>query len=576
MRPLSPIDRLRNDADEEMHMKDWLSPNGDVFSYFTLTSPNEHKRHGYFTVDAFVSHLLVITVLTIQWVLLYCVCSKVIAKSVRWQNGIINTGHNWDMLNNVNDSVSAALNPEACVDTNSLCHFLNGTLTCAPPIIQLIGRWEELDLDGDDVWTRADAMRERDAIKCKFGVDTVEVFDVLIALLKHREEHIWLHPHVTNSEAIHKVYFTYILGDLAICGYRDVFMCGNLMQRGFFDAAIKHGTAPRVGDSIRTALDYCNRLLEKNGLCQRILPSAYQNWRIETVEECGRAKFERFVKKDPRYGYIKSILEVDYDARRKYEVALSLPFNMYKICLMFIWMLFTVSRLREDAKAVGWVVQMPLLEPIKDEHIESHALEGSIMVPSRSALTNDELSHIPEYHRVAMLCVKCCHMVMTCCLCCAGLAFLGRQTDYILLVMDGLSLVFVIKVEQIVYKKVLRQKVRSDWQDRDPITFKQIGPQFFSKHGGIADLLRLFCVAMAAILFQVYYTEALVQPLYTALECSCLSQGETCFEAQRFSASFWDNYWTYEVPASRYRINSIMHGLPDAELKSIFNNTVLH
>merc|ERR1719424_2231326 len=91
------------------------------------------------------------------------------------------------------------------------------------------------------VFGRATKLWHREALTCKYAVDPVEVFDVLIALLKERSKHVWLNADVNESRAIHKLYFTYIMGDVAMCGYRNGDMCGNLVKRGFFDSALKHG-----------------------------------------------------------------------------------------------------------------------------------------------------------------------------------------------------------------------------------------------------------------------------------------------------------------------------------------------
>jgi len=190
--------------------KDLIAPSPDVFSYFLLTAPSERKKHNRFTVDAFTSYLLVFVVLVIQCVLLYCVWNKIIGKNVSWLNGILNTGNYWDVV---------VPKQSTCNDGSSLCVLENGVFTCAPPSVQLVGRWEELDTDKDGIWTRQEVMLSREALKCKFAVDPVEVFDVLVVLLQEREKHIWLHPDVKNGKAIHKDYFTYIMGDVAMCGY---------------------------------------------------------------------------------------------------------------------------------------------------------------------------------------------------------------------------------------------------------------------------------------------------------------------------------------------------------------------
>jgi len=277
-------------SEEDDAPKDYVSPNADVFSYFTLTLPSERKKHGRFTVDAITSYLLVFMVLFFQGVLLFCVSDKVIRKNLNWQAGVMNTGKDWNIVGS---------KKPGCNDGKSLCTFENGTYTCAPPSVQLIGRWDELDVDGNGVWTRDEVMKSREDLQCKYAVDPVEVFDVLVHLLKERAKFIWLHSDVTSGKAIQKVYFTYIMGDIAMCGYRNADMCGNLLHRGFFDAALIHGTAPRVGTTIRSALDYCHDLLDHGGFCERVLPSTYATWKIESVQECQGPDFSQFVYEDP-------------------------------------------------------------------------------------------------------------------------------------------------------------------------------------------------------------------------------------------------------------------------------------
>jgi len=550
--------------DPEEHT-DCISPNPDVFSYFTLTSVNEKKRYGHFTVDAFMSYLLVAVVLFIQCVLLFCVSNKVIAKNINWQKNIINTGKNWNIVGEWS----------GCNDGKSLCTMHDGAFSCAPPSVQLIGRWDELDLDKDDVWHRDEVLKARDDIRCKYAVDPIEVFDVLILLLKERSMHIWLHHEVQSGLSIPKPYFTYIMGDIAMCGYRNEDMCGNLAKRGVFDAAIKHGSAPRVGGNIAQALDYCHALLEPGGLCERILPSTYSTWKIESVQECKDPEYSQFVYTDPNNGDIKSLLEVDYDARERYEVAKTPVFITYKICIIFIWLLLIVSQLRELHKLMQWVfhvqVEKVKLQKEQEEEEARNEAAGSSKAAqlnrTRSNLKNEEIyDSVSWRHCAAMTAVTVVRIGMLCFLCYVGLTFLGRQTDYIGLLLDGVALLFIVEVEEILYERVLRQEARSNWQDRDPVPLKKYGPGFLAHRPDITDLIWFGVVALLAIAFQLYYTVSLVNPLYNALDCTCLSHGEMCYEAHRFSTSFWDKYWTYDVPASRAGIEALNNGLPLSDI----------
>lgn len=513
--------------------RDLIAPSPDVFSYFLLTTPRERKNHNRFTVDAFTSYLLVIVVLGIQCILLYCVWHKVIGKNLNWQHGIMNTGHSWNV---------AGPSHAGCNDGKSLCTLDNGTFTCAPPSVQLIGRWPQLDTDGDGIWTQGEVMASREDLRCKFGVDPVEVFGVLGWLLKERAEHIWLHPDVRSGKAIHKEYFTYIMGDVAMCGYRNGDMCGNLVKRGFFDAALMQGNIPRVGTTIRSALDYCHSLLDPQGLCDRALPSKYEAWKIESAEECKEADFDEFIYEDPNTGAPKSLLAVDYKARKQYEVAQTAVFYIYKTCIVLIWMLLTVDQFRDALKTLAWVSQIPITNP--DDPISA-----------RDVNVHEDVRTISTCHRTSLILVTLVRIGTVMVLLWIGLNFLARQMDYIGLLMDGVALIFIVEVEEIIYTRVIRQDVRAAWEDRKPIPLKKVG--ILAGKPELEDLIWFFVLLVFSVCFMWYYTASLVVPLYDALRCACLSEGESCREAHAFSYSFWQQYWLQEVPSAIQQIGRL-------------------
>jgi len=552
-----PLDSARSDASMP---EDCISPNSDVFSYFMMTSPNELIKHHRFTVDAMMSYLLVFMVLTIQGVLLYCVYNQVIMKNADWHHGIMNTGHKgWNIIQP---------KQSGCNTGNSLCTLEeNGMFTCAPPSVQLIGRWDELDTNKDGEWSKHEAVTAQETLQCKYGVNPVEIFDALTLLLKERKEFIWLHPDIKEGIAIKKTYFTYIMGDMAMCTYRNEDMCANLVQNGVFDAPLKTGKVPRVGTSIRSALDYCRSLLDQGGLCERVLPSTYRTWQIEGAQECGEAKYDKFVYEHPgQNGTIKSLLSVDYDARQQYEKAKTGTFKMYKICILFVWMLLNVSQLREVWKTMTWVIQLPTRKPEEDftprdrlpaSLLEAHP-QGEEVSDSVRAHGTCPIKDMSKVHRIALFSVTLVRIVMLCILSYVGVNFLGRQTDYIGLLLDGVALIFIVEVEVILYERVLRQEVRSTWEEREPIAVsKKFGLASFTSRPDITDMAWFFLVAFMAVAFLFYYTETLVEPLYEALECTCLSTGDKCREAHVFSSKFWDQYWLKDVPTSIQEIKGL-------------------
>jgi len=538
-------------ADDEL-AQDSITPSSDVFSYFMMTAPSEKKQHKRFTPDACMSYMLVIFTLFMQGVLLFCVYNKVIVRNTRWTASIMNTGKDWNIIGAKG----------ACNDGSALCTLDNGTFTCAPPSVQLIGRWDDLDTNQDGIWTRGEVMNARADLTCKFGVDPVEVFDVILVLLKLRESIIWLHPEVKKGTSIQKVYFTYIMGDIAMCGYRNEDMCGNLLQRGFFDAPLKHGNIPRIGNTINSALDYCHDLLKPEGFCERVLPSTYSTWKIESVQECKDPEFNKFVYKDPNGGR-KSLLAVDYDARQHLEVAKTPIFLTYKSCIIFMWLLLIISQMREVGKAIAWVSQIdaqPDTEPEDEEAAPAGGRPG--LQKQRSVLRNDEVHKIHWRHRCMLVIITFVRLCMLVLLLYIGLMFLARQTDYIGLLLDGVALIFIVEVEEILYARVLRAEVRTAWEEREPLEIlTKMGLPGMKNRADLADIAWFILIMALSVSFLVYYTAVVVTPLYEALECACLSQGSMCREADTFSNGFWNQYWQHDVPGSIQGIGDLKKGI---------------
>lgn len=508
--------------------KECIAANPDVFSYATLCAPSERKKHNSFTVDAGMSYGLVGLTLIIQAILLYCVYHKVIDRNTNWRNGILSTGKgNWNLITTHNNE---------CYDGKSLCRFHNGTYSCAPPSVQLVGQWHELDLNNDGVWTMDEVHTSREDVKCKYAVDPVEFFAIMIELLKERAQLIWLHPDVQNGKAIPSAYFTYIMGDVAMCGYRNEDMCGNLLKRGVFDAPLNNVSVPRVGSSIRSVLEYCHTLLDKGGLCERLLPSSYSTWRIESVQECGEPNYNTFIK-SAADGSFKSLLEVDYEAREEYSTAKTSIFIAYKTCIVFVWLLLNISRMREVLKSLAWLCSLP---SIRNKELEEHD----------QVVHSEEIHFISMLHKIVLGIVLLLRSIMLVVLLYVGLNFLGRQTGYIDLLLDGVALIFVLDVATILYHHVLREQLKQCWEERDPIETVKFNFTPLASRPDLEDVMFLSMVVALSFLFMVYYNWDMVNPLYDALQCACVGEGESCQEASKFSNSWWSNYWSHEIPSS--------------------------
>jgi len=534
-------------VDEEAPLVDQMSPEGDVFSYSLMAAPKQMKKHNTFTYDAAMSYLLVALVLAMQGIMLLCVYDNVVVENGEWQDGIMKVDEDWGVFEQAGNG---------CKSGHSLCTVDNGTYSCAPPSVQLTGRWNELDTNGDGIWTKEEVLKSRDQLKCKYVVDPLEIFNVFVNILLEREKHIWIHPDLRAGKAIHKSYFTYAMGDIALCGYRNEDMCTNLLKRGVFHAALEHGTAPRVGTTIESALDYCRKMLQPMGSCERLLPSTYATWKIESAVQCHRPKFRPFVYENPGDGTKKSLLEVDYKARQRFESAQSTIFMVYKGSICGVWILLIVSQLRGVLKVLSWAVaiEVPFVKEPESGRRE-HCCKSS------SDSTEVEDNGMTLLHKVVMIVVTLARIAMLLMLVYIGLSFLSRQTDYIGLLLDGVALVFIVEVQEIIYEKVIRADKRNEWDGAEPMTFPKFRVPYISDRPDRDDMIWLALVIILAFVFISHYTTTVVSPLLDALNCACRSDGDKCYEAHRFSKSFWDQYWLHDVPDTLTQINRLKAGL---------------
>lgn len=528
-----------------------VMPTDNVYSYFMFISPTEQKKEGSaFTTDVIMAYLLLFISFSFQGILLYTIFSEVVIDNVDWQNGVVAGGGGA-----LNLAVQAPKENQ-CNSGGSLCFTQNGVYSCAPPSVQLTGRWDELDWNHDGIWTRAEVMEKRAELKCKYVVDPVEVFNVFHKFLLSRQSLIWLHPDVVAGNAIHKPYFTYAMGDIVMCGYRNADMCGNLIERGFFDGPLKYGTAPRVGKTIDSAMEYCTNLLDDGGTCSKFLPSTYSVWRIDSGQQCGEPSYEKFTYTHPGNNVTKSLLMVDWSARQDFERAKTTIFLLFKGIIIFLWLLAMSKEFKDIIIIVTWVLRFPGA----DEFPEGEAVKEE-QDPSDPEDTRMIIQGITSHHRTSVGILITLRALMTTVLTFVGLSFLSKQTDYADLLMDGIALLFILEIAEILYGQVLRYDVRDQTESLMPMKVKMYGWDWLNRRKALQDALWLLVILVATCGVMYALHTQVVTPVSDALECTCMNQGEKCFEAKRFSYEFWENYWTREVPGVYEEVNKMSGGV---------------
>eukprot|EP00747_Dinoflagellata_sp_TGD_P063194 gnl/TRDRNA2_/TRDRNA2_153343_c0_seq4.p1 gnl/TRDRNA2_/TRDRNA2_153343_c0~~gnl/TRDRNA2_/TRDRNA2_153343_c0_seq4.p1 ORF type:complete len:669 (-),score=111.14 gnl/TRDRNA2_/TRDRNA2_153343_c0_seq4:126-2021(-) len=540
-----------------------LAPGENVYSYLMFASL---WRQGTTkpSVDVHIAYGLAFLCLFMQGVILAAIWSAVVMKDVRWRASVmatnnifssmsmnndtlLNTGNSWDLVRQKED--------EGCNPGGSLCFQEDDQFTCAPPSVQLTSRWEDLDVDGDGIWTLHEAQKMQEQIKCELRVNTLEVFRVFIRFLKKRKNIIWLHPAVLAGEAIHEPYFKYAAGDIIVCGYRTADMCPNLLKRGFFDAPLTHKTVPRVGETAESALDYCIDLLKEGGFCERVLPSTYTVWKTESVEECKKPLYEPFTFTHPATGEEKSLLAVDYKARENYEDAQTPFFITYKSMIVTLWILAMVYEGRQILLILNWVIVHPHSKDGKDAVLERE-VKGDEEITVKYAIRKVQMSQ-----RVMIAVLTVARLLMVLVLAIVGTTLLLRSTSYMDIILDGVALVFVLDIASILYSQAVRPKAQEEISVHiDPMEVRLLAPEFLRRSAGCQDILWLLVVAVIVTIVMWSHFHNVVLPLYDALECTCLSEGKKCREAQLFDYEFWYEYWHKTTPAIFHDVDRLKAG----------------
>jgi hypothetical protein len=501
----------------------------DVFSYLMMIGPTEGiKGKRSLTADVCMAYVLVALVLFAQGLVLYAVFDRVVQAKADWEFGIVDTGQGdgWNLIGEA---------PKGCNTGESLCIKEKGMYSCAPPIVKLTGRWDELDTNGDGVWTRKEAEAAQEELQCKYVVDPVEVFDVFITFIKEREKIIWVHPDVRDGTAIPKAYFTYAVGDIIMCGYRNEKMCANLLQRGFFDAPLTHHGVPRVGNTINSALDYCYDLLRPGGTCEITLPSTYSVWKMASDQECQKKSYDKFVYTHPVSGDFKSLLNVQYEAVDQYIKTSKPLFIVYKTVIIGLWVMAMVYELKMMIIVFTWIARFP--GPIDGIPLAEEEEDGGFKINGTTTT-----------HRAIVLLMSGIRLAMLGVLTLVGLDLLLNSPEYMSLIFDALAMVFVLELGNMLYGWVLRQKVRENAENTKPMMVNMYGNDWLNKRPGLLDLLWLVISIAGAIYVMYSHYHDTVGPLRASLECACLTEGQQCTEAHQFDFYFWYDYWQVKTP----------------------------
>merc|ERR1719326_269598 len=150
----------------------------------------------------------------------------------------------------------------------------------------------------------------------------------------------------------------------------------------------------------------------------------------------------------------KNLLAVDYAARAEYETALDMWFCIFKGIIIFLWLLAMVWEIRDIVKILTLCARFPS---------DADYGEDAVLVeqdPSDPEDVRYRIQGIEEWHRRAMIALCLLRTIVTTGLMLVGVSYLIKTNDYADLLMNGVALLFIAQISEVLYSQVLREEIK--------------------------------------------------------------------------------------------------------------------
>jgi hypothetical protein len=476
--------------------------------------------------------------------------------------------------------------PKCHGEDSPLCLNSADGISCAPRSVEVLADWHLLDLDGDDIWSREEAESKelQDLVQCKFNIDLLSMYDTTVQNINR--SHFLRHGRDTNIRTgvgIHKAYRDWYLHKPLLCQYGDQDMCGTLFMRGFFDEALRQQSSMEFKDTT-SAFKYCTQLLERE--CFDILPNTYRVWRLVSNQQCGLKRFGQSTYRNPvedEHSKGTPMLTVDFKKRIDYDSSRRLEFKLFLIILLVTFSAVMSLEMRSMVKTFIWTWKFPqdlaatddpgqivgrdavrITKDSYDDDMESMSIRKG-MTHKTDEATADPLSEditewdvrilaIRQDHRLLVVGVTVLRLLLWFFLLWSGVMFLTGPPRYLALIFDALSLVFILEIDEVLYRTMLRTEFKNDHMN---VKEMKVARKFGGRHSVVQDIFLFVCLIAFSAAIVITYSVYELNPLVDSLECLCTVDGPQCNEARLYSKSWWDTYWSTTMPAATMIIEQL-------------------
>jgi len=454
-----------------------------------------------------------------------------------------------------------------------LCRYSdNGTYSCAPPSTRFVSTWHALDLDGDGMWTMAEAKATAenyaknvtitgDWILKKPGV----VFNSIVNGLKLRavfaqnnlNQTLYISPDLKTKLGIPKAYFDFWVGDAMMCTHFDRYSCNNLVASGLFDVALTDGRMAAAHKGIfdlDSATKYCQMMLEEGGGCEQTLPASFLQNTLQRRNQCGSSSLgsaSAFITNPVDDSDVVPLMKVSFSKVVEFSQSTDAMFLFFKILIMFLFYSSLVDELRDLIQTGEFLLRFDGIKNVGDR---GGGIEDD---PQSTRGKHYTITGISRKHRAAMIVILFLRMIILCTLTSYGTWFLLNEGRYIELVLNALALSFITGIDEVLYNFVDEQELSLN--DVEPVKSMShipgpetwIGMMYSKEFWG---LVILPVISIFVVMWNCHYVRV---PLLEALTCTCTQTGPNCAESIQNQLPWWKNYWSQVLPSAVHQIEGL-------------------
>lgn len=236
-------------------------------------------------------------------------------------------------------------------------------------------------------------------------------------------------------------------------------------------------------------------------------------------------------------------------------------FCIFKGIIIFLWLLAMVWEFRDIVKILTLCARFPS---------DADYGEDAVLVeqdPSDPEDVRYRIQGITMRHRLTMVFLSLLRAAVTCVLTVVGVSYLIKTNAYTDLIMNGVALAFIAEISSVLYDQVLRAEIKDQTEDIKSIKVMMYGWDWLNERPALIDMLCVLGITIACYIIIDWQKKNVVVPVHTALGCTCLSEGDKCFEAQKYNVDWWHDYWLNSVPAVFQQVADLKSKLP-AELQA--------